>query len=1839
MRKILICIILSLFSCDAEKKQKKSTVSLFSNYIHSFSGETISVGDPIKIYFIEDIDPSIPPEKVFKIEPAVKGTLDWKENKALLFLPDSPLQQNQNYKVHIALDLIYENVAENQKSFAFEFKTLKQNFEVLTEDIRFYSPNDLSKAKLNGRIETADEASFEAIKKIITASQNGGDLKITWPTPKSKTLFDFSIENIVTSDKKGFVKFEINGNPINVSKKEIRTLDVPAINTFKVLSSRVVRGTENYISVVFSNPLDEKQNLDGYVKVSNKKAKTLIDGNELKIYLRGNMSGDLNLHIFRGIKSTSRVGLQENYDTVLKLIQIKPQVRFTTKEEKAILPSSDELILPYEAIGLKAVEVSVVKVFTNNMLQYLQVNTIGEKNQLRRVSRPVVKKTIDLSALGVTNFEQWNTFSLNLSDLIKTDPSALYQIKIGFRRKHSVYQCGEDGNAIEELPEEDIWELPETETSYWDNYENYYYSSNYQWEQRDNPCNDSYYGDRRSIRKLFLASNLGIIAKRSDFGNLSVFVTNLLDTNPLENVDIAVYDYQQQLINTASTNNQGVAKIEMLKERPFALIAKKGKQTGYLKLDDFSSLSLSNFDISGTEIRQGLKGFIYGERGVWRPSDTIHLTFILQDSKTNLPEGHPVIMELYDPNNRLTYRKIKDTPVGNMFRFDFVTDKNAPTGNWKVKAKVGVATFQKNVRVETVKPNRLKINLEPFKSTLEYQDHTFRGNLNVAWLTGAKARNLKVEYEMLLKPVKTKFKGFENYVFDDQSVRFLSQRSLVHQGTLDDYGNAVLNINLGDNRKVPGVLSLMLFGKVYEEGGDFSINKTQIPYYPFKSFVGVQLPEGDKRNMLLTNKKHTLGIASVDSKGNPVSKRKIKVSLYKLNWRWWWDKSYENLSNYVGSSHQRPEYTYFTTTQNGKGICQIEVANRKWGRYYIKVEDVESGHTSGQIAYFDWPGWAGKGKSGQLDGASMLDFSLEKDSYDVGEEVSISIPSTSGNRILASLETGKDVLETFWVTTEEERTPIKFKTTQAMTPNVYVHLTMIQPHNQDKNDLPIRLYGVKNVKVVDNNTRLSPLIKLPATLTPEQTYTIKVSEATGKPMNYTLAIVDDGLLDLTNFKTPDPWESFFKKEALSVKTWDLYDNVMSAFATENTFMTTIGGDGDLGAKDEKTANRFKPVVKFLGPFSLNTGESKTHTINMPQYLGSVRTMVVAASDNAYGNVQKTTPVRQDLMVLATLPRVAGPGETMKLPVNVFSLSDQAMDVTVSVNISGTLMPVGKTTKTIRFEKEGDQLVYFDVKALNTLGAGKVKVKASSGKITSFYDIEMNVIPRNPFIAQVVSKQAVTENNPWQYDYTPLGLKGKNGAVLEISTLPPLNLENRLEYLIKYPHGCVEQITSSVFPQLYLDALVPLSKEKQIDIQENIKEAIFRLGRFQTSQGGFAYWPGHQIPSEWGSSYAGHFLLEAKNLGYAVPETLIKSWITFQTTMANNWTLREESNGLIQAYRLYTLALAKKPAMGAMNRLKEDNLISRNARWRLALAYAEAGYESQAKDMIATLETKTETASNTKHYRNTFGSRVRDRAMILETLTVLGQNDEAYELLITIAEEFAKSKWMSTQTTAYSLLAISKYIKANPLEHEINAYLTINGKPLKIGGSDKYLQQIVLEEPEKNASLDFSKTGTSAIFIRFIKKGIPLEGDKNDEKSNLNFQIDYFDTSGNPIDVSALTKGTNFSAQVTVSNPGKKGKYTELALTQIFPSGWEIINTRLDETEMNDKTVTYKDIRDDRVMHYFDLNANQKAVFTVLLNATYEGSYYLPTVRAEAMYDNTIYAHQSGKWIQILPEKN
>lgn len=1844
-------LTLSLFSCS--KKDKWIEVDPgFSKYIDAYTTGTISKTSAVRIKLAADANSThavgeAVKESLFDFSPSVKGKAYWLDARTVEFKPDQLLKPNQLYEVSFKLGNVTK-VPATFSEFRFNMKTVKPSFKISDDGLR--SNGVKNKMSFSGDLETADVEDGKAVEKLLTASQNNSTLKIAWQHNDAAKIHHYIIENIDRLKSVSNIDLRWDGSPMNMDVKGERSVAVPAIGDFKVLDAVAVNDAQQYVSVQFSDMIAVGQDLEGLITISGQSdISYTINGSEVKVFGNGKLDGNYTVNINAGIKNTWGDILDKGFATNINFENRMPSVKIHGKGN--ILPNSGRLVLPFEAINLNAVDISIIKIFENNVPQFLQENSLGGDNELRRVGKPVVQKTLRLDDDKTLDLHKRQHFSLDIDKFLKTEQGAIYKVNIGFRPAYSLYLSSDtlsNSNTDEDDEEGDYYYRDYSENNgnaldeddaFWERY-NTYYPFGYNWQRRNDPTSNSYYNKDRWATRNILASNIGLTAKRGNDNSLTVAVSNILTTEPMGDVELEVLDYQRTIVSKGKSSSDGFASLD-LKRKPFLLIAKKGIERGYLKLDDGSSLPLSRFDVSGEEVKNGIKGFIFGERGVWRPGDTMYLNFIVEDREGKLPKDHPVEFSLFTPQGQLYKHAVQNDAEDGFYLFKTNTDASSPTGNWLAKIKVGGASFEKKIKVETVMPNRLKINVDFGKDAILGKENTTAGNINAKWLFGAVGKNLKAKIDASLYARGTSFKKFAGFEFDNPTSGYSTQSKTIYEGTLDAEGNAALKTNFEIDESAPGMLSANMVVKVFEPGGSFSIDNVTVPYSPYSGYVGMKLPDGEKPfDYLLAGKNHDMQIVNVDSRGNLITgSNEVEVQFYRIQWRWWWDNYGDNLSNFTQDEYNRLLKKETVKLVNGRGNWTFGTSENEWGRYLILVKDLKSGHTTGSAFYIDDPYWQSRsGGDDNQTAASMLVFKSGKEKYNVGDEVSLTIPSSKGGRILVSIENGSKVVKSFWQETKQGETLVKFKADASMTPNVYATVSMLQPHSQTINDLPIRMYGSIPIFVEDKNTVLKPVLNIANSIRPEQNVSFTVSEQSGKEMTYCVAIVDEGLLDLTHFKTPNPHDAFYAREALGVKSFDLFDYVIGAWGGDLERILTIGGDNEAGPGKQKTANRFKPVVKFLGPFHLKKNQTQKQSFILPSYIGSVRAMVVAAHAGSYGAAEKAIAVKKPLMMLATMPRVLGPGETIKLPVTVFAMENNVKKVNVSLQSNPFLEVVGSNSQSLNFSQPGEEMIYFDVKVKPNVGIGKVKLYATSGNEKADYEVELDIRNPNPPVTSV-TEYTLAAGQQWKTTASPIGVAATSTAVLEISSVPSMNLQKRLNYLLEYPYGCIEQTTSAVFPQLVLNQLTDLDDYKKAQVDRNVKAGISRLQNFQRPDGGFSYWPGGYQSDEWGTNYAGHFLIEAQSNGYLVSDYMLQQWKNYQRGKANSWTPSTTNfygGDLTQAYRLYTLALAKAPELGAMNRLKEFKYLSAEAKWRLAAAYKLTGQDNTALDLISGLATTFPERSAPGY---TFGSALRDQAMVLETLTIMGRKAKAAELLPAIAASLSQDYWYSTQTTAYALIAIAKYCGKNPSGAKIIASGTVDGKTVDIN-SASYIRQLPILFKNGSSNVVISNKGSNTLYVRLVTQGQPLSGDSlkvNNNPTVLNMSVGYVNQNGAAIDISKLIQGTDFVAKVVIKNPGNRGYYSQMALSQIFPSGWEILNARMFDGEGSFKSSssTYQDIRDDRVYTFFNIGREETLTYYIQLNASYLGRFFLPGTFCEAMYDNSITAGVNGKWVEVV----
>ena len=1714
--------------------------------------------------------------KAVSVTPKVDFDVQVVDGQTLCLIPSQRLDYNTTYKVTADFGKVAGN---STGSHTYEVKTLapvvRFEFSPLTS-----AEEDLYQVALN--IESSDPLEDKYLESGL--SFKGGKASVAWTHSPDGLQHTALISGIKAAMAR--FPFDIQGEYPRYAAEVSHRVQIPAIGTFEVVESKIK--SEPYgFDIAFSSALDPKQDFRSIVSMPGAgRLSFIVKENILTITPTAKAEEKQFLSIDKSIRSLKGQKLEHDFENWFSIPSGEPMVKFLTRG--VVLPSSSDMNLPFQSINYAKVRVRVRRIYENNVLQFMQSNRLNETDcYTENVARVVLDTTLVLGEPNSAKLRNLNTYGLHVADLVKVQRGAIYRVEI---------------RGVDPLA---------------DFKDKYHYESEYWFGSYDD------YGNRS---RNLLVSDLSVIAKGSDKGEYTVFVTDIISAQPVSGAKVTLYNYVNQPIAEGTTGSGGKFTCKVEGDEPHTAIISKGDDKSYLSFMYGTALSLSSFEVDGTASRQGQKGFIFGERGVWRPGDDIHVTFVSMLDEGVLPAGHPVTAVLSNPQGQTISTQVNNDGHDGMYSFKFTTSPDAPTGNWEVAVTAGGQTWYKTVKIETVKPNNILIDLKlNDKPCLPAGD--IRGDISARWLVGNPARDLETRVDVTFTRGRTSFDNYKGYVFEDRSRSFSSQDMQLFKGKTDANGYTSFKNSLtAKDNDVPGMLTARFTTRVFEKSGDFSIDHYTTTLSPYNTYIGLFIPEEESEwgeSFLDKSKTHTVKLAAVDYRGNAVRQNvKVNVEIYKMGWSWWWSSSSEGLASYAKDSYNAPYKEMTVVLTGGAGDFKLDLTKEESGFWFIRVTDPAGGHAASAVTMVR-NSYEEAGES-DSDAAIRLPMSLNKSRYNVGETAILTIPSAAGARALVSIEKAQRVLKTFWVDCKGEKTDIQIPVEAGMAPNVYASVTLIQPYNNTQNDAPIRMFGVQRILVEEAATHLHPVIDIPAEVQPQKEVTFTVKEQDGRPMSYVVALVDEGLLSLTRFKTPDPWNAFYATEALGVRTWDLFDIVIGAYGARMEQLFAIGGDGegDTPVSPDNKAERFKPVSMFLGPYTVKAKGTDKHTVELPQYIGQLRAMVIATDGSAMGSVEKPVMVTKPVMVKATLPRVIGTDEEVVLPVTVFTTKPGVGNVTVDVKADGALSVAGSSTATVNAQQAGDQLVYFTLKGAPAAGIGKIKTVAKSSGDSSTEELEIDVRDPNPRTTNSMVR-LVEGGKTVKVPFALAGRPGTNEVNVEASTIPPVDLDYRLGYLIQYPHGCLEQTVSAAFPQLYLGDLVELESEQTTSVGDHVKAAINRLSAFSIPSGGMTYWPGTSSylgASTWATIYATHFMIEAQKAGYAVPASLRKSNLSYLKTVASGKSYDADS----RAYACYVLALAGTPDRGDMNRLREDLAkLPESAGLLIAGAYVLDGKKDVAKTVLQNLH-KDSGAYN--RFSSNFDSEERVQAIAAMIYTAVGDKTASFKCVEKLSGWLNdRDHYMSTQSTAWALRAVADYMKHNAVDG-LNVSVKAGHSSSTLKTSKAIAQGSLAAGDGTSLDLEITNSSKAPVYVVVSSTGIPEKGQEVARESGLRLTVTYTLPDGTPVDPYNLEQGTDFIVNTYVTNLSATTDYTNLALTQIFPAGWELHADRIDGF--------YQDFRDDRVYSYLYQRRSSTSVVKTRVTATYKGRFYLPSVICEAMYDETVGASTVGGWCEV-----
>jgi len=1823
-----IVLLVNFVGCKGKKAEfdniiySKKTAELIS---HITSG-IISASDDIFVRFVAPVIKtdqvgSVLKKSVFSFSPEIQGITRWKDQRTLTFLPNKKLKFGQKYTGTLDLKAL---VPKNKQltSLTINFIVAPREIIFLTGDFELKDINNPNLLVYKGNIVFSEPIDLELVKNSVFIYKESRQIPLQWDIIEKDSSFSFTTIPIRRPQKSVLFVLRVDKKSTELADNIIKSFSLEPLKDFKLKEIVMLdQGKKPGLELKFSDTLDLRQDITGLIRIIPR-----IDISqkaiEKSIFLSGDFKfGEKYKLIISRIRSKWGSKLSTEITRNVDFEDKKPQISFLS--DGAFLPSTNQRKIGFKTMNVRKINVNIYKVFESNLGQFLQTEQLNSKKQrntyfnsynVNRVGIPVVKK--DLSIGNIKN--QWLNHQLDLNKLMKPEEKGLFLVSLTFRKVDMLYS----GLSKERR---------------------YFHGSQYY----SNPSSSGYLWRHGRIYKPIILSDIGLTYKKGTSQHV-VLATNIITSSVMADVKVTLRTYQNQIIESKYTNNDGLVFFNNIKKKVFFVEAEKKGQKSIINPSEMA-WNLSAFDIGGEEIYpDGTRVFIYTERGVYRPGDEVNISIIARNEDNTFPDNHPITLKIYNPKNQLVFNRTIKNGRDGFYSFSFKTKPDDLTGNWRIKAMVGSKTFYHALKIETVAPYRLKVNLEPEKMELNPEDKELILKLSSNYLFGNPASFLNAEVSVSLQHQSKRFNRYNGFIFNNESIKFKSLITNVFKGALNENGKALIKWSLPLLHRSPSALIGHIIAKVFEKGGRASRNDLFISVNPFTYYVGLQKPKFRYGYSKVGAPIH-INTILVNRKGQAISGRNIHYRIYRNSRYWWWE-----YNNRAAFRIRFKKDSYTKLVKEGSLISRkipvdIEFKPEIRGEYFIEVQD---GNGQGHLAGFFFSAYYWGDSPVGDDSAGTIILKSDKKIYSPGETARIFFSSPEEGIIYVSVEKAHKILKS-WVSkaiSKESETVINVPITTDMLPNAYVSISLIQPHSQTLNDRPFRMYGVIPLSVEDPDTRYKIQIKMADELRSNQDFTINLQAETKKTTQFTIAIVDEGLLDITQFKTPDPWENFFKKQRLAIRTFDLFSSIIGVNKGDIFQLFSIGGEMESKESYRKSQQepgkkkRFKAVSMFKGPFVTDNRGFARVSFKMPDYIGSVRVMVVSARKGSYSMAEKTVPVKTELMVLPTLPRVLGPEDKIVVPVSVFALKEKIKKVDVSIHTKGPVDIVGSSQYKLVFHKPGEKDVKFSLKVYPAVGDAEVTVKAVSGSFKVFKKANISIRPYSPRIYTSDTKECVPGKKV-AFVIPGRGIPGTNQVSISVMRKSRLNLNHRLYWLIHYPYGCIEQTISAAFPQLYLKEFLKQSSGDEDMIDQHINAAIERLRRFQTSSGGFASWPGGSRTSIWGTNYAGHFLIEAKKLGYNIPVDLLNGWIRFQKSRA----ILTRDSLIERVYRLYGLSLADEAQLGSINLLKENNLNEMNSteKWLLAAAYHLAGQQSAARDISkkASVEVK-----EYSELGGSYGSWLRDKSIILEITTLLEDWNKADKLYDQIVLEISSHAWYSTHTLGYALLALGKYIQANRGDFRdtspiMKGYLKIPGEKKINFNTDKLkFSRKISKGFGKKAEIYIDKeTNLRRVFVVLDWNGVPIKPDVKEVSKNLWLQVEWLDENGMAFDPATIKQGTTFWGHFRVgSNLQGRRRLDELALVQVIPSGWEIENIRLLKEELPGwmskwilNKEEYLDIRDDRIMWFFDLPWNQKFYdFVVKLTAVTSGEFILPPTLFEAMYNNNYKAVKKGKKVTV-----
>jgi len=1061
----------------------------------------------------------------------------------------------------------------------------------------------------------------------------------------------------------------------------------------------------------------------------------------------------------------------------------------------------------------------------------------------------------------------------------------------------------------------------------------------------------------RYSRRWMMITDLGIMTKRAG-DQFLVWVNSLSTLDPVSGAEVTLISQNNQVMAIGNTDSDGLVTFQLAEGLraefiPFLVTAAYEKDLSFVELSR-RQISTTDFDVTGRPyLRHGYDAFVYGDRDIYRPGEKAHLVAVVRGPNAAMPPSFPLKMEVRGPDNRIFAEFRRRIDEGGACEFEIELPTYIKTGGYTARAIVGDDNEigRGSFSVEEFMPDRIKVKLETdLDSYSTGQD--VKINVEAVNLFGPPASGRRVEAKSSIVSSQFSPAKWRSFTFNDDDKAFGDMRSELGKATLDEAGKHQFLLKIPAGISPPSSLRGIISATVLEPGGRAVTGYKNIDIHPYSHYAGLRK---NKEGYADIGKPMEVDFVVVDQEGEAAAGRTCQVSCYRITWQSILRRE-SGRRGYRYVSERQKDLKKSLTVTSDTSAGKFTFTPDEYGRYRIEIRDVEANSTASISFYASGWGYA----PWAMDQPERLEIDLDKDSYRSGERAKVQIRSPFAGKLILTVE-GDKVHYHQSLMMDENTATIDIPALSAYKPNAYISASVIRSTLSLERYAPARAFGVAPIMMDCSENKLTIDLEAPDEMRPLQpltvSYTVKSGQIrTSGVKHLTIAAVDEGICQLTNFKTPDPFGHFFGKKRLEVNSYDIYSAILPEIEGAATPSSASGDEMADGRKrvSPVSVTRVKPVALWSGLVKTDENGKGSITFDIPQFNGTLRLMAVSFSGDAFGFARKDMKVFDPIVLTPTIPRFMAGGDSFQIPVSIFNGTGKADKFTVKLDVQGPVEEPSPASQDISLEPKAEGQLIFKLKAKELMGKVTFIVSASGGGESASVTTDVPLRPAAPAIT-LTGSGVVKPSAEVSFQIPGNWIPETTEFDLTLSAFPVTQFAGSLQYLLRYPYGCAEQTTSRIFPLLYFNDMAKLVEPElfgTMSVDYFISEGIARLINMQTNSGDFAFWPGRGYRNAWTSIYVSHFLVEARKAGYEIPDRVYKPMIKALRNHAksysqNKWELQAK------VYACYVLAAAGRPEKSTMLFLKNNELrdLSDYSQSPLAAAFALSGDMNTARSLF------------------------------------------------------------------------------------------------------------------------------------------------------------------------------------------------------------------------------------------------------------------------------------------------